>query len=323
MTVDGTKINAPRTVANEEVLGVAGKDKTHPQMLLTAIRHVGTGLAWDWRIGPARSDERSHLREMMDDLPEDGALLIADALYTSFDLLSRLHESGRSFLVRVGSNVRLLRQLGYVKREAKDTVYLWPAYMQRDHPPLVLRLIQIKRGRSKKKMFLLTNVTNRRRLSRKDAAFFYEMRWGTEVFFRSAKQTLARRKMRCAAPEQAMLELHGTMIGMVLLGLMSVKGIIARGKDPLEWSVAAALKVVRRAMRGLMQMADSLIRELGTCIKDHYTRKHPKASRPWARKKTESPPGHPILRRATNEERRNAKSMRRAKEGRSRERFKN
>jgi len=102
MTVDGTRIDAPRTVANEQVLGIAGKDKTHPQMLLTTIRHAGIGVAWDWRIGPARSSEQNHLREMIDDLPDE-TLLIADAFYVGFDLLSRLHESGQHFLVRVGA----------------------------------------------------------------------------------------------------------------------------------------------------------------------------------------------------------------------------
>jgi len=73
-------------------------------MMMTTIRHVGTGLPWDWRIGPARCDERHQLFEMIDDLPDE-ALLIADALYTSYDLLSTLIQSGKNFLVRVGSNV--------------------------------------------------------------------------------------------------------------------------------------------------------------------------------------------------------------------------
>jgi len=305
MTVDGTKINAPRTAANERVLGTAGKDKTHPQMLLTAIRHAGTGLVWDWRVGPVRSSEQQHLREMIDKLP-DKTLLIADALYVGFDLLSRLHESGQHFLVRVGANVNLLRTLGFEVIEEKDTVYLWPARWRKDRRPLTLRLIRVKRG--KRSMFLITNVMDRERLSHENAVFFYEMRWGAEVFFRSAKQTLERSKMRCAAPEQAMLELHGTMIGMVLLALMSVAAIIARGEDPLSCSVAAALKVVRRAMGRLRAQSAPLLHELGSCVKDTYHRRHPKEKRKWARKKTESPPGHPNIRKATPAERHKAQS---------------
>jgi len=186
-------------------------------------------------------------------------------------------------------------------------VSLWPARLQKDRLPLVLRLIRLKRG--KRTMFLITNVMARDRLSDEDAAFFYEMRWGAELLFRSAKQTLARRKMRCAAPEQAILELHGTMIGLLLLGLMSVTGIIARGKDPLSWSVAAALKAVRRAISHPTQRVASLIHELGACVKDNYQRHHPKTTRKWARKKTESPPGHPFIRRATSAERRKAQLL--------------
>jgi len=307
MTVDGTKMDVPRTDANENAFGKGENNKSHPQMMLTTIRHVGTGLPWDWRIDPARRDERHQLDEMIDDLP-DRALLIADALYTSYDLLSTLIQSGKNFLVRVGSNMRLLQDLGLVERPTNSTVYLWPKYLQENYPPLVLRLIKIKCDKGY--MYLITNVRKGCQLSKKDAAYFYEMRWGTEVFFRSTKQTLERRKMRCAAPEQAMLELHGTMIGMMVLGLMSVRGIIRRGKDPLEWSVAASLKVVRRAIDGFRQKIISLIDELGSCIKDRYVRKNPKAKRPWARKKRESPPGPPKVRRATIKEREWARQQR-------------
>ena len=99
------------------------------------------------------------------------------------------------------------------------------------------------------------------------------------------------------------------MIGMVLLALMSVTGIIASGKDPLSWSVAAALKVVRRAMGRPRKRAASLIHELGACIKDRYQRAHPKTKRKWARKKIESPPGHPAVRQATRAQRRQAQSL--------------
>lgn len=99
------------------------------------------------------------------------------------------------------------------------------------------------------------------------------------------------------------------MIGMVVLALMSVTAVIARGKDPLSWSVAAALKVVRRAMGRPRKGTAALIHELGACIKDNYHRKHPKTKRTWARKKTESPPGHPAVRQATRAQRHQAQSL--------------
>ena len=94
-------------------------------MWLTTMFHVGTGLPWDWRTGPSDSSERDHLRQMIDALPA-GALVTADAGFVGYEILEALIlESGRHLLIRVGANVRLLRNLGYVE-EKNGLVYLWP-----------------------------------------------------------------------------------------------------------------------------------------------------------------------------------------------------
>ena len=112
-----------------------------------------------------------------------------------------------------------------------------------------LRLIRLSHENGSDAMFLLTNVFDTERLSDTRAATLYPMRWGVEVFFRSYKQTLEQRKMRSDAPEQALWECQAGLLALLLLGLMSVEGMIDHGKDPLAWSVAAALRTVRDAMR--------------------------------------------------------------------------
>jgi hypothetical protein len=59
----------------------------NPNAWVTTMWHVGTGLPWDWRIGPSNSSERDHLRQMIDDLPP-AALVTADAgtISVMFDL---------------------------------------------------------------------------------------------------------------------------------------------------------------------------------------------------------------------------------------------
>ena len=47
-------------------------------MWLTTMWHVGTGLPWDWRLGPSDSSERDHLKQMIAALPAH-ALVTADA----------------------------------------------------------------------------------------------------------------------------------------------------------------------------------------------------------------------------------------------------
>lgn len=306
--VDGSRVNAPRTAANEEGLGCGGRYKTGPQLWLTTLWHMGTGLPWCWKIGKANEAERVHLRQMLHFLPKN-ALLVADAGFVGYDLLKGILAGNRSFLVRVGSNVRLLKKLGCAKIESDGTVYLWPAKFQKSNmPPLVLRMITLQRG--SKKMYLLTNL-DEETLSGTQATVLYEMRWGVEVFFRSLKQTLGRRKMLSHGPKQTIAELSWSMVGLQLLGLLSVEQIIKTGKDPLSWSVALALRAVRRAMQNLKPSKHhhDLFIALSISVKDNYNRKGSKNARNWPHKKTESPPGAPKVRIATKWEVQKAKEI--------------
>jgi hypothetical protein len=299
--VDGSRVELPRTEDNEKVFGCGGRKGTGPQAWLTALWHVGTGLPWAWLIGKANDAERNHLRDMLHMLPEK-ALLIADAGFTGYDLMNKILLCNRSFLIRVGSNVTLLKNLGYAKIENDGTVYLWPVKAQdKAQPPLVLRLITLQRhGR---KMYLLTNL-DEEKLDTRQAAFFYELRWGVEVFFRSLKQTLCRRKMLSRAPMQARAELAWTMIGLQLLGLLSVAAIIRAKHDPLSWSVAMSLRAVRNSMQNRQpaEKSRNLFVAFSHCVKDDYARRGGKKARNWPHKKKESPPGSPKFRNANETE---------------------
>lgn len=299
MGADGSRVEAPRTVANEKALGRGGRHKTGPQLWLTTILHLSTSLPWCWKIGKADADERGHLRAMIPLLPLN-TLLVADAGYTGYELWKELIDRGRSILIRVGANVRLLRKLGYEVREFDGMVYLWPDKQRRKgHKPLVLRLIRLHDGR--KEMCLVTNVLDGAKLSDTQAASIYRMRWGVELWFRAMKQTMQRRRLRSAAPVQAALELRWSVVGLSLLGLMGVRAITQRGGDPRSLGFAPALHAVRAVMRQPHRrgrLGDTLQRRLGRAVKDAYPRRSGKAARSWPHKKTERPPGCPKIRDA-------------------------
>ena len=118
------------------------KKNESPQLWLTLLWHVGTGLPYNWRIGPSDSSEREHALSMFKELPRK-TLIVADAGYIGYDFWSTMIDGKVDFLVRVGGNVTLLRKLGYAIKERGDTVYLWPKDKQKTHPPLVLRLIRV------------------------------------------------------------------------------------------------------------------------------------------------------------------------------------
>lgn len=307
--IDGSRVECPRTRPNQDVLRCAGKKKTGPQLFLTTILHMGTGLPWAFRIGPGTDSERNHLRDMLGLLPP-AALLVADAGFVGYDLLGAIIQGGSEFLIRVGSNVTLLRELGYAKVQADNTVYLWPdMHRKKDLPPLILRLVELYDGR--KPVFLLTSVMDDTAMSDPQAGALYRMRWGVEVFYRSLKQTLARRKMHSAAPRQAKCELSWAVMGLWVLSLMSVRQILAAGGDPLALSVATALRQVRLAIRHgpCSPKARMLWGRLGGAVKDPYVRRTSKKARDWPHKKTEKPPGLPRIQIATQKQLSQAKAL--------------
>jgi hypothetical protein len=239
---------------------------------------------------------------MVGTLPNDSRV-VRDAGCTGYELLTELDAGGTMFLLRVGANVTLLRKLGLEVHQCGSTVYLWPCN-KRKLPPLKLRLIRVPGGPGKKDVCLVTNVFDESRLSHKTAATLYEMRWGVEVFYRSFKETLGNRKMRSAAPENAKLECHWALTGMLLLGLMSVEGIVEAKTDPLALSVASALRMVRHAMRThrYRRQRGDLRASLASALKDGYERRGSKDARDWPHKKNEPPPGEPKIRTAAEHE---------------------
>ena len=313
--IDSSKFNCPRTAANEKAFGCAskkGKTQGIPQQYLTTAWHMGTGLPWAWQAGPGASSERKQRVWLLPLLPE-ASMLVADAGFVGYDLLKTIQATGRSFLIRVGSNVSLLKKLG-VYREKKDTVYLWPAYDRRSqtrrqrNAPMVLRLIRVHQP-GKKTVYLLTNVHSAAKLPLKSAQVLYQMRWGIEVFFRSLKQQLQRRKLCSAAPTQATLELHWAVTGIWVLGLLAVQRVLEANKDPLSFSVALALVCLHRASQTSAAQRFPLREQLALALKDDYVRHGSKSSRPWPRRKKARPPGAPKLRLANPTEIRLAKEF--------------
>jgi len=327
--VDGSRCELPRTRSHERAYsptrhrkkkqsrkGRTHRDQAHarkansPQLWLTTMWHVGTGLPWDWRIGPCDSSERAHLLEMLPHLPPE-ALVTADAGFVGYEYLRAILDSQRQLLIRVGSNVRLLKKLGYA-RESGHTVYLWPdREAARGQPPIVLRLVQAHNGQHP--VFLVTSVLSEKRLTDRQVIELYARRWGIELFYRHLKQTFQRRKLRSTSAENALLELHWSLAGLWAMALYALLQFQHAGLPPRRLSIAQTLRAFRRMMRDYLHPAErgrTLRERLRAALIDPYQRRN-KTSRNYPRKKQESPAGPPQVRLATNTQIKLAQSLRR------------
>jgi hypothetical protein len=291
------------------------KKSNSPQMWLTTMFHVGTGLPWDWRTGPSDSSERDHLRQMIAALPA-GALVTADAGFVGYETWKAILDSGRHLLIRVGANVRLLRKLGYVE-EKTGLVYLWPdREAKRNQPPLVLRMVVARGGRHT--VNLVTSVLDEAALSDSQVVQIYALRWGIELFYRHLKQTFGRRKLRSHRAANAELEATWSLLGLWAMMLHAQVILSEQGVPPKRISIAGVLVGYRSALREYKSPPDpgeSLYEMVGKAVIDPY-RRAGKSSRDYPRKKQEQATGAPKVRNATKAEIHAAKEIRDQRESR-------
>jgi hypothetical protein len=334
---DGSRSSTPRTQANERTFRAKnyGKGTTakyrkkkskgmrrkkneknppqlpKPQAWITMLWHMGLRLPWMWRLGPSNSSERGHVMEMLETgkYPKN-TLFCGDAGFVGYPLWSAILQHGGHFLVRVGANVSLLRESADYQQIKKGLVLCWPRAMQSKQPPLRLRLVKIRLGKTG--AYLLTNVLDDKKLSKKQMVRFYKMRWGIEVEFRGLKQTLDRAKLRCRNDRRLYVELHWSIMAMAIAELFALKEQLAKrtvktrskgsGSAPMKRSLANTMRALRRCMRDRYEVPTSgkdlktLLRE---AVTDSYIRKGSKQARYHPPNPDKKPLGKPQVRTLT------------------------
>jgi hypothetical protein len=328
LAVDGSRFTTPRTQSNEQAFAAKnfGKGKearsrvkwknkkkrskklcapVKPQIWLTLIWHAGLKLPWCWKTGPSTSSERHHFMELLttQKFPEN-TLFCADAGFIGYELWSLILQQGHSFLIRVGGNVQLLKNLGRA-RSRNGLVYLWPyAVMRRKQPPLMLRLIEVRSARGS--MFLVTNVLSERELSIAALKRLYLLRWGIELQFRTIKQTFGRGKLRSRNADHAVAELEWSLIALTMIQLLAVREQIVVEIPPEQTSVAQAIAAIRHAIDTWNESVpknQSLRIMLRNATKDRYRRIHPKTARYKPQYKDKPSAKTPIVTNATTAQR--------------------
>jgi hypothetical protein len=337
---DGSRSTAPRTKTNEEAFCAQhyGQSKSakyrrrqtkgmrrrnndknkpqpqEPQVWITMLWHMGLRLPWMWRLGPSNSSERDHVKEMVytGKFPKN-TLFCGDAGFIGYPLWSDILQSGGQFLVRVGGNVNLLREGADYELAKTGFVLCWPQAMQGKQPPLRLRLVKTRIGKTI--VYLLTSVLDSKELTIQQMVKFYKMRWGVEIEFRGLKQTLDRAKLRCRNDRRLLAELDWSILAMAVAELFALKEQLAKkpqtsGRsrqtpNPAQRSLAQAMRAIRRCIRmpdALPSPQGDLRTLLREAVTDSYHRKKPRQARYRPPNPDKKPLGVPKVRKVNNQE---------------------
>lgn len=302
------KCNAKKTrqadrAAQKKQAEAEAKKRNSPQMWLTLLWHVGTGLPWAWRTGPSDSSERAHFQEMLkDELPKN-SLITADAGFVGYHLWRDVLDAGHHFVIRVGANVSLIKHLGFARQHA-HTVYLWPdAASRKKQPPLVLRLIVINNG--KHPVYVVTDLP-KSELNDSQAAQIFRARWGIEIFFRTFKQTFGCRKLRSHSSKNANLELDWSMLGLWCICLIGQQELVENDEDPTRQSPAATIKAFQKMISDYRLRPEShddvIWVQLRVALLDNYKRNGPRTSRSYPVRKKHKAVGSPKITKASKQQ---------------------
>jgi hypothetical protein len=347
---DGSRSTAPRTTANEVAFCAKhyGKGKTaryrkkktkgmrrkknernkaqpqEPQAWITLLWHVGLRLPWMWRLGPSNASERGHVMEMIEagKYPRN-TLFCGDAGFVGFPLWSAILQAGGHFLVRVGANVRLLREDAAYKLAKNGMVLCWPRDMQGKQLPLRLRLVKVRIGRTA--VYLLTSVLDSKKLTLQQMTRLYKARWGVEVEFRGLKQTLDRAKLRCRNDQRLLAELDWSIMAMAVAELFALREQLAlkspsrlphpQTADPSRRSLANTMRALRGCLRALdvvPRAGADLPTRLREAVTDHYKRKKPKRARYRPPNPDKQSLGAPQVRKITPREKKRLRDTQKA-----------
>lgn len=237
-------------------------------------------------------------------------MFCGDAGFVGYPIWSSIIHVGADFLIRVGANVNLLHEQAHFQRLGEGLVLCWPKHaIDEGQPPLRLRLAQVRIGKTK--MWMLTTVLDRQKLTKKQIVRYYRMRWGVEVEFRGLKQTTDKHKLRCRNDGRLLAELDWSLCGMAIVELIALRQQIpAQAKladyTPKDRSLANTLRALRKCMRHLGKRdhcKDDLLIELTNAVVQRYHNRTDKKSRYRPKNPDIKPLGNPTVRAINAQER--------------------
>ena len=254
VAIDGTVLDLPDTVSNEEHFGRAGSGRgeakgAFPQARVVALAECGTHAIIGAEIGPCATGETTLARPLLRLLNEE-MLLLVDRGFPGYEFWREAAATRSQLCWRTKSNAVLP-----VTTALPDGSYLSVLQPPRGNPgaPITVRVIEYtlthpSRAQDQGPIRLITTLLDPTTAPALELAALYGERWEEENAFDELKthQRGARRVLRSKSPEMVIQEIYAHLLVYFAITALISRAAEEAELDPDRVSFIASLRVVRR-----------------------------------------------------------------------------
>lgn len=255
VSIDGTVLDIPDTMANERTYGRPGTNteakSAYPQARLLGLVECGTHAALGAVVSGCDTAEQTMYPGLLHKLAAD-MLVIADRGFFSYEAFKQSLDTGAELLWRMKGNAVLP-----VHQELADGSYLSAVYegtkqRRNNTDPIAVRVIEytVTTGKEAGEFRLVTTLLDPGAAPAGELAEAYAQRWEIESCFDELKthQRGAAVVLRSKTPDGVLQEIYGYLC--VHYALRSLIGEVAHDldEDPLRISFTRTLRAARRTL---------------------------------------------------------------------------
>jgi len=252
--IDGTTLTMPDTKKNQEQYPQPKWQKEglgFPILRVVAIISLDTGSIIDAQAGSLKgkgSGEQGLLRSMLGQFKK-GDILLADAMFSTYSLLSYVIEHGID-IVFVQNGARS-RKTDFMQGEIlgkNDHIITIkrpkeiPKWMSDEEITVRPKEIKIRELRVGEKILITTMMCPKKDKS-KTIKELYKERWNIEVDFRNIKITLGLDTLKCKTPKMVLKEMWTYFLGYNLIRSLMLKSAIYNKTIPRKISFKHSLQL--------------------------------------------------------------------------------
>jgi hypothetical protein len=269
---DGTSAQMPDSDANRAAYPYPSGQAEGcglPVIGLSGLIDLGHGGLRDFAYSTIQTGElRGH--DKLECYLEEGDVLVADRLYSSYEVLARLQEKGVEFIgrhhqarkldfrkgKRVGPHERI--QVWRKPRQQPAQSRLSAEHWESLPEEMALRVIRTKgpdrQGRQRTR-YLITTLLDHQSYPWDEVASLYLHRWEIELRFRDIKTTMGMELLRTKSPEMVHKEVLMHLIAYNVVRLLMLKGGNLHGVNHRRISFKGVLQVLEECRCGFGEVA--------------------------------------------------------------------